>query len=82
MVVDENKQKIIMQYKPERAYESEIEMLRYRIKQLFGSIKQKIGSGFKLLKGGFGKKGIHYLYYSLELLGTCNLFIFVWRLVL
>jgi len=50
MVVDENKRKIITAVETGGAYESEIEMLRYRIKQLFGSIKQKISSSFKLLR--------------------------------
>jgi hypothetical protein len=30
--------------------------MRYRIEQLFGSIKQKIGSSFKLLKEDLSRK--------------------------
>jgi hypothetical protein len=53
MVVDENKRKIAIAVKTGREEdlnESETEMLRYRIKQLFGSVKRKIGSSFKLLR--------------------------------
>ncbi|MBX0312364.1 MAG: hypothetical protein JHC31_11440 [Sulfurihydrogenibium sp.] len=49
--------------------------MRYRVEQLFGSIKQKIGS----------RKSIPCLCYSLELLGAYNLLIFVisvWYLAL
>jgi hypothetical protein len=45
--------------------------MRYKIEQMFGSIKQKIGSSFCLC-------------YSLEPLYPCHIFIFVvatWRLV-
>ena len=50
--------------------------VRYMVEQLFGSIKQKVGLGLSFEKG-LSKEDGYCLCYSLELLVTCNLFIFV-----
>jgi hypothetical protein len=60
--------------------------IRYKIGHRFCSMKQKIGSSFKLLREDLAQKSIHCLCYCLELLGACNLLsifvISIWYLVL
>jgi len=67
----------IIQILLDKGFESAVrikETMRMSIKHLYGSIKQKVGSSFNLLRE-LGEEDGYCLCYSLELLATCNLFI-------